>query len=349
MAVKTLGKVTLLVGAVTAVSCGRAPLDLGSGGSGGSGGSAGNDGTAGEARGAGSGGGAGASTCVGLDEATCEATPGCQPQSCKVCSGAPTYAGCTTPGAPIECPGQTCIQPAEPCDMLLDEASCARRMDCTPFTCPDCMGGQSFVECAGPGEEVICAQCPGPPPCWSLDEMACAARSHCEALYCPNCSGGGQKFVGCGFAGESATCADGCPAPDGGTDGSAGTSGTTGTGGTGETCGSGGALCMTSLDCCPGFDCYLGNASLGFCGLSSVGTPCLSVATEMECDARSDCHSVFGGQEAGFLGCRDGAKATCNPITPCGVGPPDCAPGYVLAYASRGCYEGCVRPTECGP
>ena len=43
--------------------------------------------------------------CNGLDEASCKGTSGCQAQSCQVCSGAaPTYAGCTTPGALLACP-----------------------------------------------------------------------------------------------------------------------------------------------------------------------------------------------------------------------------------------------------
>src|SRR5215831_18066478 len=52
-----------------------------------------------------------ASTCRGLDEGTCGATPGCEAQHCQVCPGAPTYAGCTPPGEATACPAEACVTP----------------------------------------------------------------------------------------------------------------------------------------------------------------------------------------------------------------------------------------------
>jgi hypothetical protein len=307
--------------------------------------------------------------CTGLDEATCSRTAGCTVGMCPGICGGPATVSCYRAGvdAAPQCPGPVpCPQPAEPCD-LLDEAACAQRPECTSVPCPDCMGGLSFGGCAGPGEEITCTPCPLPLGCSLFGEMLCAAVSSCQPVYCPDCMGG-RKFVGCDQLGASATCADGCPSSDGGIGGSNEVGGTTGTAGTGGTCGSGGALCMTSLDCCTGFYCYVANGqNTGLCGPPPFSPPppqppCSSVATERECVARPDCHVMFEpslvcnrtyGCLPNFSWCADGANAACNGPTgmggvSCSAAPPLCDGAFVTSYTVD-CYEGCVLPSECGP
>jgi hypothetical protein len=231
--------------ALGATACGGVALRVGDGGANGGQGGSGQGGT-----GQGGGGGS-APVCNGLDEATCTATPGCSAQHCQVCPGAaPTYAGCTTPGAPVACPAEACVQAT--CGSL-DETSCKTRGDCSAQYCPDCTGGQAFAGCAGPGEGFACA-----------------------APYCPT------------------------PEP----------------------------------------------------------RPC-NVTTEAACDAIAICHSVFvdkpicdcavAGCCAVFSHCADGAKASCTGTSACQITAPYCeGPAYVVSYVAS-CYEGCVRPSECGP
>jgi hypothetical protein len=372
MGVKTVGKVTLVVAPLVAaaVGCGRVPLDDGVGGSGRHGGIAGNDGTAGKARGAGSGGGSGTPACSGLDEETCNGTPGCQPQSCKLCSGEPTYAGCTTPGAPIECPGEVCIQvpcagldeatcnvtpgctaevcpavcgspatvycyragdtppqcalpapcpqPAGPCDMLLDEASCKAHPECNGWSCPDCKGGLRFVACTEPGGFV--ADCePCPPSCTGLDEATCKARSDCHPGYC-GCPGE-QMFTQCLGPSEGVTCGIySCPAAPASCDL------------LDE------AACGQQPECtpvpCP--DC-MGGLSFGGCAGPGEGitcTPCplplgCSLFGERLCAAVSSCQPLYcpdcmGGRV--FVGCdQAGVSATCADGCPSPPPPPPCS------------------------
>jgi hypothetical protein len=153
-------------------------------------------------------------SCQGLDEATCTATPGCQPQSCQVCPGAaPTYLGCTAPGAPpIACPAVTCGI-AQPCSSLA-ESQCQARSDCHSGYCADCSGAQEFTQCLGPNEAGACPAfaCP-PPSCAGRDQMTCQATPGCGVISCPNCNGG-ENFIGCGIKGEEVPCpAIQCPAP----------------------------------------------------------------------------------------------------------------------------------------
>jgi hypothetical protein len=86
---------------------------------------------------------------------------------------------------------------------------------------------------------------------------------------------------------------------------------------------------------------------------------CGNVTTQAECDARDDCHSVFldpntcGCAEVGccarFSRCADGGHAQCDaPIVTCDMVTPYCEdPAYVLSYTGQ-CYEGCVKPDDCG-
>jgi hypothetical protein len=52
---------------------------------------------------------------------------------------------------------------------------------------------------------------------------------------------------------------------------------------------------------------------------------------------------------ASFSRCSDGGKASCMGAPVCQIATPYCeGPAYVLSYTVS-CYEGCVRPSECGP
>jgi len=90
------------------------------------------------------------------------------------------------------------------------------------------------------------------------------------------------------------------------------------------------------------------------------GTACGQVTTQAECDARTDCHSVFTdphncgcaaiGCCARFSRCADGALANCNDSNvSCDAATPYCeSPAYVVSYSGF-CYEGCVRAADCAP
>jgi hypothetical protein len=86
---------------------------------------------------------------------------------------------------------------------------------------------------------------------------------------------------------------------------------------------------------------------------------CAAVATLAECEARTDCHSVFTdpgtcdcavlGCCAHFSGCANGDKAMCtSPGLLCRVATPYCEGPYVVAY-SGSCFEGCVNKKDCAP
>ncbi len=260
------------------------------------------------------------------------------------------------------CNNAPCTPPAGPCDMLLDEKSCTVHPECKELSCPDCKGGQTFVSCTEPdgGLMVECGPCP--PACLLLDESSCGANPSCQPLYCSDCSGQ-KNFTSCApIGGGGVSCpASTCPimpVPCSGLDEMA---------------------CIARSDChpgycgCPGeetFTLCLGANEAVACGTYSCPNEpasCADVTTQGACDARTECHSVFGkcqncpcpsaGCGVGFVSCADGAKADCS--GPKGVGaafcmvqPPDCASttttAYVVSYTAD-CYEGCVLPAECGP
>src|ERR1700749_4019898 len=97
----SLRGIFVTLAALGTAACGGSPLKLGDGGANGGQGGSGQGG-------GGQGGGGGPSPGGnGLDEATGAVTQGCQAQHCQVCpSAAPTYAGCTAPGAPVACPAE---------------------------------------------------------------------------------------------------------------------------------------------------------------------------------------------------------------------------------------------------
>jgi hypothetical protein len=290
--------------------------------------------------------------CAGLDEFTCSATPGCSAQKCGTCGGPPVFSACYRTGdSPPVCLAVPCAS-GPLCSTFNDETSCSARSGCTVLSCPDCMGGKTFVGCAQPGGAgVECGPCP--PTCSTFDETSCKAQSGCTPIYCPMCTGG-QSFVSCGGPREvGVSCPAPCPSFCSGLDQTS--------------CAANSRYCRPII--CP--DCNGGQHVVGCGAPGSVDAPgcpacpaplpCASVTTVAACDARTDCHSVFGkcmscdcpapGCAVAFQTCADGGKASCKKGTPlCQGSPPDCAwtTPYVVSYTAN-CYEGCVRPTECGP
>ncbi len=159
-------------------------------------------------------------------------------------------------------------------------------------------------------------------------------------------TGGGKGgTTGTGGSGGSRTTGSGGSV----TGGSKGTGGRVGSGGT--SFGSGGLATGG-----------VGGLATGGAGGSDGGTPdapvgkCSDITTQVECDARSDCHSVFEdpgncacpalGCCARFRACGDGDQANCTGPALCEVVEPHCEGPYVIAYRGS-CYEGCVKQTDC--
>src|SRR5581483_8223596 len=153
------------------------------------------------------------------------------------------------------------------------------------------------------------------------------------------------------------------------TDASSADAGVGGSGGTSGLGGAGGAQCPSNQIWCPGCTPGTGSCSPGGCpgfacpppdaGPSDAAGGCAAAATVDECDARPGCLSVFVdphncrcaqlGCCAHFSRCADGDQALCkNTVFSCTLAEPYCEGPYVVGY-SNGCYEGCVRMTECAP
>jgi hypothetical protein len=242
----------------------------------------------------------------------------------------------------------------------LDETACAATRGCTVLSCPDCKGEQTFAGCAAPGSASVgCGPCPPlRSKCHGLDDASCTARPDCQRLACPDCSGT-EVFGGCTEPmGPGVQCGL-CAASIGDCEGLDESS------------------CPARSDCglfycpsCTGGENFAGCASRGtaaknLCmGICSWPPPCSAVMTLASCDARTDCHSVFvdvgtadcaiPGCNTQFSRCADGGTSACKgPLSGgrvlCMFAPPVCeAPTFVVSYTAT-CYEGCVRPTDCGP
>jgi hypothetical protein len=284
-----------------------------------------------------------------VDETLCNGRPDCRAQNCMTC-GSPAFTCYASDQPPPGCVEAPCTPPGGPCDMLLDEKSCAAHAGCLTETCPDCHGGQNFVGCTEPdGPTVGCGPCP--PACSTLDEAACEARSDCRAETCPSCDGG-QSFVGCGEPGQGVACvATACNPP--------------------PCTGLNEMVCSVTPGCgalycpnCNGVENFVGCGLQGEAGMCPewpcpAPAPCADVTTQVECDARTDCHTVLSKTncvaEPGcveFLRCADGATANCKGPSgggvTCMIPFATCPPAYATSYTSD-CYEGCVPPSECGP
>jgi hypothetical protein len=92
-----------------------------------------------------------------------------------------------------------------------------------------------------------------------------------------------------------------------------------------------------------------------------AGSPpvtCSQLTTQVACDARSDCHSVFedpgtcgcaaSGCCARFKSCADGGQADCVGPALCDLATPNCESPYVVSYRGS-CFEGCVKDSTCAP
>jgi len=131
---------------------------------------------------------------------------------------------------------------------------------------------------------------------------------------------------------------------------------TPGTGTCGTVCT--GAPCPCTGSACPMVDASTTKDAL----LAEAGSAtCSQLTTQAECDGRGDCHSLYrsigacgcGGSPGccmHFLSCADGATAKCTPPASigCTIATPACDSPFVLSY-TPGCYEGCVKASECAP
>jgi len=219
------------------------------------------------------------------------------------------------------------------------------------------MGGQTYFACVNLARPPLeCGPCPRS--CAGLDETACAATPGCSAQSCSKCFAT-AVFSSCYRTGDPPPM---CPQ---------------------EICESPSACvgmnetsCKARSGCVVEYCAHCSGAQV-FAGCllpnepvtcpewpCPAVTPCANVTDEATCEARTDCHAVFGkciscdcpapGCAVVFDTCADGAKASCKGPpsgTPlCQETPPDCdwTTPYVLSYTTD-CYEGCVRPSECGP
>jgi hypothetical protein len=186
--------------------------------------------------------------------------------------------------------------------------------------------------------------------------------------------GAGGAGSGAGGGGGSAGAGSGGSTGAGGSTGTGGAAGATGVGGSGGAGGTGGAggssQCPPNQIWCPGCTpgtgaCYAGGCPGVACpppdagAFDSGGGACSAATTVDECDALPGCHPVFIDMHncrcaqlgccARFSRCADGDQALCkNTGLSCTLAQPYCEGPYVVGYAN-GCYEGCVRMTECAP
>lgn len=190
-------------------------------------------------------------------------------------------------------------------------------------------------------------------PCHGLTESACATTSGCKTGTCAGCNST-PTFSGCYQpATEPPPPCPGvfCPPPP-----PVACSALTET------------MCLARTDCradyCPGCQaksfvkCSLPNDPQPQCPAIKCVAPCSSVTTLADCEARSDCHSVFfdpgtcgcaaAGCCAHFQKCVDGDKAACAGTVACTIVKPYCELPYVVSF-SGSCYEGCVKQTDCAP
>ncbi len=191
--------------------------------------------------------------------------------------------------------------------------------------------------------------------CRGLDEATCRARTDCAAGVCYSICGGGSTFTGCydPTTDTPPACVPGgapCPPP--------------------VVCAllPDEASCKARSDCranycpnCSGGSSYSGcsdaTASALICPGVACPVPCSQATTLETCDARPECHPVFVDNRtcgcaalgccAKFSRCADGATAVCKtPSLICDSVGPYCEGPYVVGYTT-GCYEGCVRSTDC--
>jgi hypothetical protein len=170
---------------------------------------------------------------------------------------------------------------------------------------------------------------------------------------------------------------------DGGSGGHAGAGGSSGGSGSGAGGGGGGVdgggggcggldegACTARSDCKAYYCASCSGPTFAACSTPDVPppiacpsvacpSPCSQVTTLSECEARTDCHSVFVdpgtcgcatvGCCAHFSFCASGDQAQCHGTVACAMAPPFCeSPAYVVSYVNN-CYEGCVQAKDCAP
>ncbi len=101
-----------------------------------------------------------------------------------------------------------------------------------------------------------------------------------------------------------------------------------------------------------------GSSGAGTGGGAGASGACSEVTVLADCEARTDCHSVY--QDPGTCGCAsvgccakfsrcvDGDRADCEgKALSCDAVTPFCEePAFVVSYSGF-CYEGCVKPKDC--
>lgn len=179
-------------------------------------------------------------------------------------------------------------------------------------------------------------------PCKTLDEAGCLARSDCHPATCPTCDGK-SLFSVCQDKDDTTPIpcpALSCPAPCSSYTDAA-------------SCKAAASLGCVIYDCCGFAGCYDQKDELPVCLADCV--PSCDYPDEASCLAFSYCRAVYqgcgpneicGGTPA-FSKCEFGApdckswQATCDSL------PPTCPKDFVPSLGSGGCYEGCVRQTNC--
>jgi hypothetical protein len=115
------------------------------------------------------------------------------------------------------------------------------------------------------------------------------------------------------------------------------------------------ALCANCVGVQSFFACYEQNQSPPACG-PPMCPACDTYQDDMTCEGSGYCHSVFVSEAppacvrdcTRFARCADGPKAMCAGMPGCAQPSPYCEPGVVVVSYTQTCYEGCVRPAECG-
>jgi hypothetical protein len=189
-----------------------------------------------------------------------------------------------------------------------------------------------------------------PSSCRGLTEAVCRVTTGCSVGSCGSCSGG-NSFVRCYQTGtESPPPCPGFACPLGCT-------------GLAET------ACVARSDCradyCPNCQqgktfarCTAPDSPTFVCPPGACPPSCAQATTLDQCEARTDCHSVFVdpgtcgcaavGCCAHFSRCADGDKARCSGMPLCKAATPFCEGTFVVAYTDT-CFEGCVQKKDCAP
>jgi hypothetical protein len=301
------------------------------------------------------------SSCTGLDEGTCQATPGCYASYDENAAGDqafPTFSGCweTPPSGPIQggCQG-------------LDAYSCSQHDNCA-------MVYDVMYDIDDPGSSSKFLECIDEPAKYCVDDAACGPGAHCDVTTChqqdcPPCDTCGACPEVCygvcvvdtpscasTDCGPGYHCEDQCYPTDG-QNGPPEMSWCT------PACIPDGDACA-GVDCGPGYECVEG-CPMGEDGGLWCGAQCVpsgggdpgSCTGSVSCDATPP--ACPSGTTPGITnGCWTGyciPNADCGPNDPgecygdviCAMAPPAC-PANTTAGIANGCYTGyCIPDGAC--